>query len=283
VSDNLGERLREGSSRFAADMTPAPAERIRARGDQRRKRNAAGSVFLAFVVLLAGGGAAYALGWADHTPSGNHVVASAPSVTPSAPHPVKSPSSGRTTTGASGDSASIAASSPPSGTKTLRVGQLILQVPDAWRITYSDSQGDYTVSTGDCAGDPLGGGQGGSSCAAFSLISDAGPTSGPAPTTKTYDLDASYTTSTGVTGCPDEPYEWLRVGTDKPYYSGYAPVTTSKTADYTVWQFSCRSVGGKSGAAFQQRDWYLPMSKILIVDEYSIPGLSEVLATGTWQ
>jgi hypothetical protein len=249
-------------------------------------------MFLAFVVLLAGGRAAYALGWADHTPSGNHMVASAPSVTPSAPQSAKSPSSGRTMPSASGDSTSIAASSPPSGTKTLQVGQLILQVPDAWRITYSDGQGDYTVSTGDCAGTPLIGAEDGSSCAAFSLISNAGPTSGSTSTAKTYDLDAPYeapyTTNTippSGPSCPGDqvPGTWLRVGTDKPYYSGFAAVTTSKTANYTVWQFNCLSVARKSKAAFQQRDWYLPMSKILIVDEYSIPDLSEVLATGTWQ
>lgn len=34
---------------------------------------------------------------------------------------------------------------------------------------------------------------------------------------------------------------------------------------------------------FQQRDWYLPVSKVLIVDEYSIPTLPQVLAAATWQ
>jgi hypothetical protein len=53
-----------------------------------------------------------------------------------------------------------------------------------------------------------------------------------------------------------------------------------------VWQLGCRL--GSNGIRppsfyFQQRDWYLPVSRILIVDEYSTPGLAQILATATWQ
>lgn len=92
-----------------------------------------------------------------------------------------------------------------------------------------------------------------------------------------------YTTSTGATGCPAKPYPpWLRDAPAKPYSSGYAPVTSTKTADYTVWQFGCHHALGSPSFNFQQRDWYLPDSKILIVDEYSTPGLAQILAAATW-
>jgi hypothetical protein len=71
----------------------------------------------------------------------------------------------------------------------------------------------------------------------------------------------------------------------KPYYSGYSAVTSTRTADYTVWQFGCETAGPASTPVFyfQQRDWYLPVSNILIVDEYSTPGLAQILATATWK
>jgi len=170
-------------------------------------------------------------------------------------------------------------------TTTLQLGPLILRVPATWRITYRDAQGDYTVSTGACAGDDLVGAEAGSPCPAFSLIADAGPTSSPAGDigTHAYVPGQEYTTSTGATGCPAKPAtSWLRDAPVRPYSSGYAPVTSTRTADYTVWQFGCYHAAGAPSFYFQQRDWYLPDSRILIVDEYATPGLAQILATATW-
>lgn len=97
-----------------------------------------------------------------------------------------------------------------------------------------------------------------------------------------------YTDSTGVTGCPTRQATptatvMLRSTPVKPYYSGLARVTSTRTADYTVWQFACDGPKSTPIFDFEQRDWYLPVEDILIVDEYETPGLAQVLATATWQ
>ena len=72
-------------------------------------------------------------------------------------------------------------------------------------------------------------------------------------------------------------------------YSAMIPahVAGDATAYYTVWRIGCGLVGPDGSATpsfyFEQRDWYLPGAQILIVDEYSIPGLAAVLAAATWR
>jgi len=262
MSDGFDRILRDGTTRFGADLNPSDAHLVRARGDKRRKRKAAGSLAIA-LVIVAGSGTAYALG---------HPGRSAPPVSPATATAVPTPAPTATHT---------PAAIPD---KTLQLGHLILRVPDAWRVTYRNAQGDYTVSTGVCAGDDLIGAAAGSSCAAFSLIAAAGAQHGGLPP---YAPGVRpYTTSTGVTGCPDRtPSSWSRSTPLKPYYSGYSAVTSTRTADYTVWQFGCETGGTASTPIlyFQQRDWYLPVSDILIVDEYSTPGLAQILAAATWK
>jgi hypothetical protein len=283
MSDDFEQRLRRGTEQFAEDLNPGSADRIRARGDQRRRRKVTASVAVALAVVVLGGGAAYALG----RPPGQ----SPPPVSRLTPTATATPSPAPSTTpGTTPSHAALppaATSAPPSGgpagTTTLRLGPLSLRVPAAWRITYRDAQGDYTVSTGSCAGDDLTGAEAGSACPSFSLISGAGPTSAGAPGTHSYVPGQFYTTSTGATGCPAEPTGvWLRDAPAQPLSSGYAPVTATRTADYTVWQFGCQHAVGSISFYFQQRDWYLPDSRILIVDEYSTPGLAQILAAATW-
>jgi hypothetical protein len=292
MSDDFEQRLRSGAEQFAADLKPGSADRIRARGDQRRRRKIAGSVALALVLVAGGGGSAYAIGRQHHS--------APPAVSPLAPTATPAPSatpghgttppagptgSARPGRGSSGPGRSGPGGPGSAGTTTLRLGPLILRVPDTWRITYHDARGDYTVSTGACASDELLGAEGGSACPAFSLISGAGPTSAGAPGTHSYVPGQFYTTSTGATGCPARPTTagWFREVPARPYSSGYAPVTAARTADYTVWQVGCLLDDRPPAAlSFQQRDWYLPDSDLLIVDEYSIPGLAQILAAGTW-
>ncbi len=285
MPDDFDGKLCEGSARFAAAMTPDPARLIRARGDQRRRRKAAGSVALALAVIAGGGGAYAAIGQPAHpAPPVSPPVTSA---TPTSPSASAAPSP----SGPSGSSPAGTTSPGAAGTRTLRLGHLVLQVPATWRVTYTDALGDFTVSTGACTGENLRGGEGGSACPSFSLIAGAGATHTPAPTTRTYVPSVPYNTSTGVTGCPGKQYTgdpfWARLGPGQPYASGYASVTAAKTADYTVWRMGCglESSTGTASASFyfEQRDWYLPVSRILIVDEYSTPGLARILATATWR
>jgi hypothetical protein len=54
-----------------------------------------------------------------------------------------------------------------------------------------------------------------------------------------------------------------------------------------VWKIGCglASSGGPMTASFyfEQQNWYLPGSQILIVDEYPITGLATALANATWR
>lgn len=170
---------------------------------------------------------------------------------------------------------------------TLLLGHLIMRVPTSWRVTYSDAKGDYAVSTGSCDDDALLGSMGGSRCPSFSMIVGAGAAAGPVPTDQSYRRDEPYNPSSGVLGCPGKPGAgWQRLGPSNAYHESFAHVSTG-TAYYTVWNIGCglASSGGATTASFffEQRDWYLPGAQVLIVDEYSIPGLAAVLADASWR
>ena len=282
--DRLGQQLRAGAAHLADDLSPRPAALIRARGDQRRRRKVAGSLALALVVIAGGGGTAYAVG--QHGPGPARPLAPAvtgtatPSVTPE--HTATPPASTISPAGTTSPGTTAT-------TRTLQLGPLTLRVPGTWRITARDAQGDYTVSTGSCPGPAFLAAQTGSPCPSFLLITNAGPTpNDPGVSMQTYVPGTlSWSTSTGATGCPGKPLtptSWLRTPTTiGPLSNGYAPVTAAKTADYTVWRFGCyNALRAPPAFYFQQRDWYLPVSRILIVDEYATPGLAQILATATW-
>jgi hypothetical protein len=169
---------------------------------------------------------------------------------------------------------------------TLLLGHLIMRAPASWRVTYSDAKGDYTVSTGSCDDQALLGSMAGSRCPSFSMIVGVGGTAGPVPADQTYRRDQPYRPSSGVLGCPGKPATgWQRLSPSNSYHESFAHVSTD-TAYYTVWRIGCgpaTSSGGSTTASFffEQRDWYLPGSQTLIVDEYSIPGLATVLAEAT--
>ena len=178
-------------------------------------------------------------------------------------------------------------SSGEKGPSTLLLGHLVMRVPASWRVTYSDAKGDYAVSTGSCNDDALLGSMGGSRCPSFSMIVGASAAAGPVPTDQTYSREMPYVPSSAVLGCPGQPGAgWQRLGPSNSYREGFARVSTGM-AYYTVWKIGCRpaSSGGATTASFyfEQQDWYLPGSQILIVDEYPITGLATALANATWR
>jgi WD40-like Beta Propeller Repeat len=59
MRDDLASRLRSGSRDFAATVTPAAPDAIRARGSQRRRRRAITSAVLAMAIGAGGAGTAY--------------------------------------------------------------------------------------------------------------------------------------------------------------------------------------------------------------------------------
>jgi hypothetical protein len=219
------------------------------------------------------------------------LVASACTATPGA-HTAAPGAQTASPGGRTGRAATPAASLPASpgsggdGPSTLLLGHLIMRAPASWRVTYSDPQGDYAVSTGSCDDDALLGSMAGSRCPSFSMIVGAGPVAG-APAVQSYRREDPYDPSSGILGCPGQPAAgWKRLGPSNAYREGFAHVS-SGTAYYTVWTIGCGAASADGPATavfyFQQRDWYLPGSQILIVDEYPIPGLATVLADAGWR
>jgi hypothetical protein len=93
-----------------------------------------------------------------------------------------------------------------------------------------------------------------------------------------YDPDQVWHPGSGVEGCPQDRDGLAEVTPTKPAKRGVAKVG-GKDAVYREWRVSCVDARtGEPEAGYTQRVWYLKASKILVVDEWSTPGLSEVLA-----
>ena len=60
MREEFSASLRAGSADFAATVSPAPPEAVRARGNRRRRRQALAAAVLAFAIGAGGAGTAYA-------------------------------------------------------------------------------------------------------------------------------------------------------------------------------------------------------------------------------
>ncbi|MEU6749718.1 hypothetical protein ABZ914_26195, partial [Spirillospora sp. NPDC046719] len=200
-----------------------------------------------------------------------------------------------------------AVSPTPSGV-LLRIGPLTVRAPAAWKAhpvphTPSDTQpgrkpDSYFVSTWTKCGKPhaleasLAASQ--TWCPGFhlfgaSLLTDPSEyIAGPYQRTDTY---ASMFNQDEGMNCPDHD-ELRAVGVaDGAVKTAdrLAPVGTRK-AEYREWRVPCYTRDDPDGfgptrrtsVSYTERLWYLPQSKILIVDQWSTPGLDRILADATW-
>jgi hypothetical protein len=95
-----------------------------------------------------------------------------------------------------------------------------------------------------------------------------------------YDPDKVWHPGAGVEGCPQDRDGLAEVTPATPSRKGTAKVG-GKEAVYREWRVGCVDARtGKPKDGYLQRTWYLKASGILVVDEWSTPGLSEVLAAG---
>jgi hypothetical protein len=93
-----------------------------------------------------------------------------------------------------------------------------------------------------------------------------------------YDPERVWHPGTGIEGCPQDRDGLAEVTPSKPAKRGVAKVG-GKDAVYREWRVGC--VDARTGtpeAGYTQRVWYLKASRILVVDEWSTPGLREALA-----
>jgi hypothetical protein len=95
-----------------------------------------------------------------------------------------------------------------------------------------------------------------------------------------FDPDKVWHPGTGVEGCPQDRDGLAELPPASPSKQGTAKVG-GKDAVYREWRIGCVDARtGKPEESYLQRVWYLKPSGILIVDEWSTPGLAQVLSAG---
>jgi hypothetical protein len=119
---------------------------------------------------------------------------------------------------------------------------------------------------------------GGVDCPGFLLL---GPTQiAIASELAPFDPDRVWHPGAGVEGCPEDRDGLAELTPARPARRGVAKVG-GKDAVYREWRVGCVDAKtGKAETSYLQRVWYLKASGILVVDEWSTPGLKEVLAAG---
>ena len=98
-----------------------------------------------------------------------------------------------------------------------------------------------------------------------------------------FDPEKVWHPGAGVEGCPQDRDGLAETTPSRPARRGTAKVG-GKDAVYREWRIRCVDARtGKPEAGYLQRVWYLKPAGILVVDEWSTPGLGEVLAAATFR
>ncbi|TMR08534.1 hypothetical protein ETD86_47345 [Nonomuraea turkmeniaca] len=168
------------------------------------------------------------------------------------------------------------ANAAPAQPLKLRKG-LTLYIPIQWEVHHFGAD-VIQVVTGKC-GKPRGWGT--PECDAFYVLGPSaikvgaegwGPYTGKRP----------YYPASDVQPCPVNK-KWGEIIGPK-VTRGLRQVGKGHKAAYNAWQARCVSYSGGNAtkARFTQREWYLPKSKILVVDQWNTPGLADALKYADW-
>jgi hypothetical protein len=152
---------------------------------------------------------------------------------------------------------------------------MTIRLLPGWRAT-RDAADRVTVASGAACRRSLGG----VDCPGFLLLGPSqiaiGHELGP------YRPERVWHPGAGVEGCPADRDGLVEQTPARPRTAGFATVG-SKQAVYRVWVVPCLDATTlKPEGSYRQRVWYLPDSRILVVDEWSTPGLAGVLAAATF-
>ncbi|TMR97273.1 hypothetical protein [Nonomuraea basaltis] len=174
--------------------------------------------------------------------------------------------------------AALPANAAPAQPLKLRNG-LTLYIPIQWEV-HRFGADVVQVVTGKC-GKPKGWGT--PECDAFYVLGPSyirrgaegfGPYTGKRP----------YYPASDVQPCPVNK-KWGEIIGPK-VTRGLRQVGAGHKAAYNAWKSECVSFSGsttKVRARFTQREWHLPQSKILVVDQWNTPGLSDALKYADWK
>ncbi|ACZ91555.1 hypothetical protein [Streptosporangium roseum] len=173
-------------------------------------------------------------------------------------------------------STSSASATSASATQILSFRGMNLTIPSSWGV-YRD--GDRVkVITGAC-GKP--------SAGYFTPKCDAFWLFGPKVIKYGHEGFSAYTPerpfypASDVQRCPFNGKHGQVLG--KATVAGLRQVGPGHKAHYRSWFGRCVKYGnGEQTATFDQREWFLPKSKILVVDVWNTPGLAGTLKRATW-
>jgi hypothetical protein len=156
-------------------------------------------------------------------------------------------------------------------------GGLTLHLPIKWAV-HRVSPDWIHVVTGRCA--KPSGGYGTPGCRGFWVLGPKAIKHGN-ELFHAYDGTRPFYPATDVQQCPSNG-KWGQVlGSAK--VKGLRRLGPGHKAAYREWRASCVSyANGKVKSRYTQREWYLPKTRILVVDQWSTPGLSAALRNADW-
>ncbi|MFF5208043.1 hypothetical protein [Streptosporangium sp. NPDC000396] len=179
-------------------------------------------------------------------------------------------------TSAASASTAPASAVSASATKTLSFRGMNLSIPSSWRVYRASDQ--VKVVTGAC-GTPSAG-YFTPKCDAFWLLGPKQIKYGHEGFSA-YTPDQPYYPASDVQPCPFNGKDSQVFG--KATAAGLRQVGPGHKAHYRSWFGRCvKNSNGEQTATFDQREWYLPKSKILVVDVWNTPGLADTLKNAAW-
>jgi hypothetical protein len=160
------------------------------------------------------------------------------------------------------------AESGPAG-RPLAFRGLTIRLQGSWR---AGGGGDHVqVATGQ----PCRRSTGGVDCPGFLLL---GPSQiAVANALGPFDPERPWHPGAAVEGCPQDRDGLAELPPDRPARRGLAKVG-GRDAVYREWRVTCVDAANRPKASYLQRVWYLAAARILVVDEWSTPGLPQALA-----
>ncbi|MDR8414548.1 hypothetical protein MTP10_38210 [Nonomuraea sp. 3-1Str] len=173
--------------------------------------------------------------------------------------------------------ATASASAGGSGTPLRLRDGLTLSLPGGWKVY---GKGDWIrVVTGSCP--KPGSGYAGSECDSFWILGPKAIELG-GEVFEPYTAERPFYPATDVQPCPHDRRWGERLGAAR--VKGLRQVGPGHKAYYREWKATCVTYdGAEVRSRWIQREWYLPRTKVLVVDQWNTPGLAGVLKRATWR
>ncbi|AXB46013.1 serine/threonine-protein kinase [Amycolatopsis albispora] len=171
---------------------------------------------------------------------------------------------------------SVPSSSKPAGpTEKLAVGPLTFTVPSTWTRRPQGLE-QVVVDAAECA-DPVKY----FNCRYF-MVTDNTKANSEQPA---YEPGKPYRRSANGRACNAAGRKDLWQDGESTLEESTAAQVGGRAARFERWSVECvprGSAGGGTGVRITQRIWFVPSSNVVIVDEWNVPGLPEILNSAEW-